>query len=359
MMAPGVRTNLILIVLMTVVGLLLFATATLDDLARMHHGSELRHFIEAMTGALTVLLLIPGVRWVVRRDPISRATWRSAVPIALLAMAVYTAAHTTLILLTRTVIFPLAGLGPYDYGIMLYRYPMEAANDVLGFSIMYGAIYVIRRLERGRAAELAAAELRTKLAQAQLENLRLQLHPHFLFNTLNAISAVMYEDVRKADDMLAKLSDFLRIVLESGGVEQVTLEEEMRVEHMYVDIMRTRLERPLRLDVRIAPGARGARIPFMLLQPLIENSIQHGLPTGRGDLDIAIGAEFELGQLVIEIVDNGAGYAADGLHGHGLRNVESRMRQTFGPESSFAIAADPDGGTRVRLSYPCAAGAPA
>lgn len=356
-MAPGVRNNLILVGLMTVIGLLLFATTALDDLARMHHLSELPHFIEEMTGALTVLLLIPAVRWVSRRYPISRTTWPSAVPLAILAMALYTVAHTTLMLLTRSVVFPLVGLGPYDYGIMVYRYPMEAAKDVLAFSIIYGTILVFGRLDRGRAAELAAADLRTKLAQAQLENLRLQLHPHFLFNTLNAISAVMYEDVRKADEMIAKLSDFLRIVLESGGVEHVTLVEEVRVEHMYVDIMRTRLERPLRLDVRIAPSARDARIPFMLLQPLLENSIRHGLPGGRGNLDIAIGAEIECGQLVIEIVDNGAGYVAGGPHGHGLRNVESRLRQTFGPQSSFAIAAAPDGGTRVRLSYPCAAGA--
>ena len=110
---------------------------------------------------------------------------------------------------------------------------------------------------RTRKAELAAAELRAQLAQATLENLRLQLQPHFLFNALNAISAVMYEDVRRADAMLARLSEFLRTVLASDA-QQVPLADELDVEQMYVDVMTARLERALRFDVRVDPAARDA-----------------------------------------------------------------------------------------------------
>src|SRR5260370_20374202 len=156
---------------------------------------------------------------------------------------------------------------------MFYRYPMEASKDVMYFMVMIGCVTLIDRFAEARRVELAAADLQTKLAQAQLENLRLQLHPHFLFNTLNAISSVMYEDVRKADAMLSKLSEFLRTVLASGGVHNVPLDEELAVEKMYVDIMTTRLERNLTLHVEVEDGARDAVVPFMLLQPLLENSI--------------------------------------------------------------------------------------
>ena len=350
------RKRLWLFLLFTVIGLLFFTSYYLDDLARMYAGTALPRFIEEMTGAYSVLLLFPGITYVARRFPISQETWKSALPIALLAAVGFTAAHTTLMLLSRSLIFPLAGLGRYNYGLMSYRYPMEAAKDAISFAVIYGCVYVFAGLARGRAAEIASAELQTKLAEARLENLRLQLHPHFLFNTLNAISAVMYEDVQKADRMLSQLSDFLRIVLESSGVQNVALAEELRVERMYVDIMGTRLERQLRLNVTVASDARDAEIPFMLLQPLLENSIRHGLRSDRSELEIEIAARRSSDRLVIDVIDNGVGYVANGSHGHGLHNVESRLHQTFGVTSSFSIGPRPGGGTHVCLSYPYAEG---
>jgi len=350
---PG--KGLVLFLLFTVVGLLFFASFTLDDLAREHPGTALRRFIEEMTGTYTVLALFPGIAYFARRFPVTRATWRRTVPLACAAAALYTLAHTTLMLVTRTIIFPLAGLGAYDYGLMFYRYPMEGAKDVMIFAVIYGTLVMLARLERGRAAELAAADLQRELAEARLENLRLQLNPHFLFNTLNAISAVMYEDVRKADEMLSKLSDFLRVVLDSSGVQHVSLAEEVRVERMYVDIMGTRLERRVRLNVDVAASAGEAEIPFMLLQPLLENSIRHGLRPGGGALDIEIAAARTNDVVTIDVRDNGAGYVPNGSAGHGLRNVESRLRQTFGPRATFLIGRDTAGGTHVRLSYPCSA----
>jgi two-component system LytT family sensor kinase len=344
-----------LFIVFTLVGLLFSTSFYLDDLARLRGGTWLTRFIEEMTGSYTVLVLFPAIALVARRFPLGGATWRTALPIAGLAALAYTIAHTTLMLLSRSLIFPLTGLGRYDYGVMAYRYPMEAAKDVMTFSVIYGALHVWRIYERGRAAEFAAAGLETKLAQARLENLRLQLHPHFLFNTLNAISAVMYEDVRKADRMLSQLSDFLRVVLDSSGVRHVRLSEELRVERMYVEIMRTRLERQLRLTVSVAADAADAEIPFMLLQPLLENSIRHGLRSDRSALDIDIAAQRARHLVIIDVVDNGLGYVSGGACGHGLRNVASRLEHTFGADASFSIVARPTGGTHVRLSYPYAA----
>ena len=343
-MKKRLRTGLAVFLLYTVIGLLFFASQYFDDLARMQYGTAPRRFIEEMTGAYSALLLFPGILWLAKRFPIDKRTWKLAVPITLLAAIVYTALHTTLMALSRSAIFPLAHLGTYDYGIMVYRYPMEAAKDDIFFWFIYGCVYFWQWRE-------GTLQLQAQLARAQLKNLRLQLHPHFLFNTLNAISSVMYEDVRKADEMLAKLSDFLRTVLDYSGVEEVPLCEELRVEEMYVEIMRTRLEQKLSFKTQVAPDTADSMVPFMLLQPLIENSIKHGSIEGH-PLTIEIDAKMLDGKLQLRITDDGKGISEITGRGHGLGNVRSRLEHTFADEAPLAIQASPKGGTQVTVLLP-------
>jgi signal transduction histidine kinase len=341
--------------LYTAIGLLLFSYRWLEDLSGGRTGTILWRFIDEMTGVYTALAALPIVFWAARRFPISRCTWKSAVPIAIGAAIVYSAIHTTLMWLTRSALYPATGQGPYDYGNMLFRYPMEASNDLISFATISGFIYFFDRMADARHAELAAADLQAKLAEAQLENLSLQLNPHFLFNTLNAVSAVMYEDVRKADAMLAKLSDFLRTVLAANGVHQVPLDEELGVERKYVEIMTARLEQRLALRVRVDEDAAEAVVPFMILQPLLENSIRHGTPADRGALDIEIGVARRNGSTVIRVSDDGTGFApGSGGGGHGLALVRSRLGHMYGDAASFTIARGHDGGTEAILTFPYA-----
>lgn len=341
--------------LFTAIGLLFFSYYLLGDLARHVTGTALPRFIEEMTGAYTAVIVLPIVIWTLKRVPFSAAKW----PLALLAqfggMIVYTVGHTTLMAISRGVIFPLVGLGTYDYGIMRFRYPMEASQDVIIYAIVVGFAYVFDRLRQAREAEMHTAELQTRLAQAQLDNLKLQLHPHFLFNTLNAISSVMYEDVAKADAMLAQLSDFLRLVLDSSGVHEVSLERELTVERMYVDIMKTRLESRLNLLLDVEPGLHDAAIPFMVLQPLIENSIKHGLPPGSNTLDIAVVARKEGATTVIAVRDNGVGLRSSGMpEHHGLANVRSRLAHMYGSAAALTVMPAIDRGTQATLRIPFA-----
>jgi two-component system, LytTR family, sensor kinase len=348
-------TAVFIFALFTAIGLLFFSYHVLDDLARHQPGTALPRFIEEMTGAYTAIIVLPIVIWTMSRVPFTRRTW----PLALLAqaggMVVYTVGHTTLMAITRDALFPLARLGHYQYGIMSYRYPMEASQDVIIYAIVAGFVYVFGRLAQARKAEVRAADLQTRLAQAQLENLKLQLHPHFLFNTLNAISTVMYEDVGKADAMLAQLSDFLRLVLDSSGVHEVPLDRELTVERMYVDIMKTRLESRLNLSLDVEPELREAAVPFMLLQPLLENSIRHGLVPESNALDIAIVARREGASTVIDVQDNGIGIGANGAsEHHGLANVRSRLSHMYGESAGFTIAPANGGGTLATLRIPFA-----
>jgi two-component sensor histidine kinase len=344
-----------LLLLYTAIGLLLSSYRYLEDLASRRMGTLVPRFIDEMTGVYTALAAIPIIFWTTRRFPITRHTWKTAVPIAFAGAIVYSATHTTLMWLSRTALYPAAGLGPYDYGNMFFRYPMEASNDLISYATISGFIYFFDRMAAARRAELAAADLQAKLAEAQLENLRLQLNPHFLFNTLNAISAVMYEDLAKADEMLTKLSDFLRIVLASNGVHQVPIDEELDVERKYVEIMTARLEQRLVLRVRVDEDAGAAIVPFMILQPLLENSIRHGTPADRGALDIEIGVARRNGATIVSVRDDGVGFAPNGAAGHGLELVRSRLAHMYGDAASFTIARGDTGGTQAVLTFPYAA----
>jgi LytS/YehU family sensor histidine kinase len=261
--------------------------------------------------------------------------------------------------ISRIAVYAVLGFGWYDYGNMFYRYPMEAAGDSLDYLLILGLIYLFSAAGAARRAEIKEAELETKLAEAKLENLQLQLQPHFLFNTLNAISSVMYEDVAKADQMLRQVSEFMRLVLASGGVQSVPVDEELRVEQMYVDIMKTRLERNLVLEVRVEAGTNNALVPFMLIQPLLENSIRHGMGSARGSIDLEIGVTRRNGSMVIEVADDGVGYDDSATNGIGISNILSRLEYMYGDRASFAIARRENGGTLATVTLPYVEGSPA
>jgi len=331
----------------TGIGLFFSLHQFLNDVTWHQYGTAPNRFLEEMTGAYSSMVLLPFLTWLAARFPFTCGAKLRALIANAVAVIPYTLAHTTLIAISRSLIAPLIGLGTYHYGDMLYRYPMEAAGDAVYFALLMTTIYFINYF-------VATQDIATKLAQAQLENLRLQLQPHFLFNTLNAISSVMYEDVEKADRMLAQVSDYMRLVLASGGVEEIGLDEELRMERMYIDIMKTRLERSLALDVRVADAARGATVPFMLLQPLLENSIRHGMGSSRSSIELAIDVTRTGGSTVISVSDNGLGFDASAPRGIGLANIAARLAYLYGDRAHFTIAAREGGGTLATLNLPFA-----
>lgn len=351
------------------VGLLMFAGFTLlaclntahyyfDDLTRGHQGTFAQRAIEEFTGAYGAFLLVPMIAWFARRFCFGTSLVRALAGNAVGAL-LYSGLHTTIDWGSRIALYWVFGLGWYDYGNMLWRYPMELAGDIFDYSLLLGLVMLFTYLMNARKAEVKEAELEGKLAEAKLENLRLQLQPHFLFNTLNAISSVMYEDVSKADQMLTQVSEFMRLVLASGGVQSITVDEELRIERMYVDIMKTRLERNLMLDVHVDDGARTALVPFMVLQPLLENSIRHGMGSTRTSIDLEIDVARQNGSTVIQVADDGVGYCDDAVHGIGLSNIVSRLEYMYGGRASFAIGARDDGGTLATLTLPYVEGSDA
>src|SRR5262249_13687456 len=155
-------------------------------------------------------------------------------------------------------------------------------------------------------------QLETRLAQAQLEALKMQLHPHFLFNTLNSISALLHKDVETADKIIARLGDFLRMTLRKFTPQEITVAQELGFLKCYLDIERIRFHDRLTVEMQIQPEAEGAQVPNLLLQPIVENAIRHGISATSSPGKLTIRAACSDGKLRIQVKDNGPGLKNNG-----------------------------------------------
>src|SRR5438445_4632432 len=301
--------------LFTALGFLSFSYRYLDDLARGHVGTFPRRLLEEATGVYSVLLLLPLILRFARVYLFEKKGWLVLVSKHLAGAVAFSAAHTTIMAFSRHFLFPLVGQGPYDYGIMFFRYPMELSSDLISYTVFVTVFYYLERLLIAQAQQLPAAELRTELAQAQLENLRLQLQPHFLFNTLNTISSVMYEDIRAADAMITQLGDLLRLTLQASRTHEIPLAEELEITRLYLDLMQKRFENKLRVTYAVDSSLNESLVPQLILHPLLENSLRHGKKSGTGAMELSIGAHRENGSLILQVSDTGCGLGEAGLSG--------------------------------------------
>ncbi|HEU4565802.1 MAG TPA: histidine kinase [Gemmatimonadaceae bacterium] len=340
----------------TAVGLLFFGYYYLDDVVRGHATPWLEPFIEEMTGSYGAVILVPWMVWVARRFPLRRHTWLRSLPAHIGGVILFSIAHTSLNWLSRALIFPLAGLGTYRYGRMPLRYAMEFPNDVLVWALVVAGVYAVDHIRAARDADVRAARLETQLARTQLENLRLRLQPHFLFNALNTISSVMYDDPRAADRMLGQLAELLRLSLRGADAQEVTLGEEVAFLERYLDIMRARFEERLAVRLEVPDDARAALVPSLLLQPLVENAIRHGNTSRTGAGRVEVLARRDDGALVVEVADDGPGLAVSAdealAKGLGLSSTVARLRQLYGDRQAVALRNDRDGGLRVTVRLP-------
>jgi two-component system, LytTR family, sensor kinase len=351
------RTWIVLFLVYTLIAVLLTGYKYLDDLTRQHPGTFYLRVLEEGTGVYSVFLLLPLVFRYARVYLFERKGWLKLGIFHLAAAVVFSAVHTSMMASTRHFLSPLMGLGAYDYGIMSYRYPMEFSNDLIGFTVIVGLYSFYQRLRIAQAQQLAAAELRTELVQAQLENLRLQLQPHFLFNTLNTISSVMYEDVRAADAMITQLSDLLRLTLRASRAHEIPLAEELQITRLYLDLMQKRFENKLRVSYAIDASLNETLVPQLILQPLLENSLRHGMKSGNGAMELSITAHRENGSLILQVCDTGCGLEGDSPgqlfgRGLGLCNIRDRLTHLYGERQEFSIANRPSGGAEVTLRVP-------
>jgi LytS/YehU family sensor histidine kinase len=220
------------------------------------------------------------------------------------------------------------------------------ANNFFPYWMLVGVGHAIVYARRIRERD-------EQLARAELHALKLQLQPHFLFNTLNTISTYVRADPNIAQRMITRLSDLLRRVLDSEGVEEVTLREELELVGAYLDIEQVRFEDRLRVEWRIDPEALCACVPHLVLQPIVENAIRHGIAPQSREGRLQIDARRRDSSLELAVRDNGAGMCtSNGSGGRGLANTRDRLRQLYGDRQSVRVVTPPDGGCTVELTVP-------
>jgi hypothetical protein len=288
-------------------------------------------------------LLAPLVMLLAARMPVSRR--RLAWPLAVHIPASIGIAAVKLVaeaMLVRAITGP--GRVPFTL--------LKIHLTVLTYWAIVAAVQYAGQQRLSRERELRAARLQTELARAQVESLKMQIHPHFLFNTLNAIAGLMREDVEAADTMLAQLSELLRGTLQTEGVQEVPLSEELRLLGAYLAIQQTRFGDRLRIDIDVPDGCLRIAVPTLILQPLVENAIRHGFSATPGAGCIAIRVSSEPGRLRIDVIDEGPGPPQPLREGYGLRNTRSRLHALHGDAATLSVDPVSPRGARARLDLP-------
>jgi signal transduction histidine kinase len=313
-------------------------------------------FLWEMTGIYTFLALLPGLVLVTRRFPITRATLATRLPLHLAVFTAFAVTHTLLMWGTRTLLYRLLGWGAYHYGAMRYRFFMEGTKQLVGYALVYALVAMADYARRNRERELRAARLERELTEARLAALKMQLNPHFLFNTLNMISSHVHEAPDTAEEMIAHLSDFLRLTLRHAQTQEVPLATELEFVHAYLAIMKARFESRLAVELGFDEAAREALVPHLVLQPLVENALMHAVgEEGRpGRLRLSASRRGDRLRLVVE--DNGPGLSTEGGdavgRGVGLTNTAERLRHLYGDDQRVVFDSADGGGCRVELDLP-------
>jgi LytS/YehU family sensor histidine kinase len=223
---------------------------------------------------------------------------------------------------------------------------------VLTYWAMVGVCHALNYQRKYRERELRASQLETWLAQSQLQLLKAQLHPHFLFNTLNTISALMQTDLERADQMVARLGDLLRHSLDNFSVQEVPLWRELGFVDTYLEIEQVRFGPRLHIERDIDPDVLESLVPSLFLQPLVENALRHGIGPRPGTGHLILRAQRRETGVHLEIEDDGVGLPAGYREGIGLANTRARLRQLYGDEHGLRLQPGGQGGVCVRVDLP-------
>ncbi|MFP5356081.1 MAG: histidine kinase, partial [Gemmatimonadota bacterium] len=307
----------------------------------------------ALAVAWVWALLTPLVFRLTRRVAPARVGWVPSV----LAHAVSAIACAALVTWWRRLVLSIAANWAPEPYLPALLYWIDVWLFVYASLVVMGHALAVRRRYVDRTVR--AHLLEAQLARAQLQFLELQLQPHFLFNALNAISELAHEAPHAAERMLRRLQALLSISLERSGRDEVTLDEELAALEPYLDIQRTRFSDWLSVGVAVPAALRRALVPHLILQPLVENAIRHGLSVRQGAGKVIVRAERKGDRLVMRVEDDGVGLrhgerARDNARreGIGLRNASERLRQLYGSDHRFELRDAPSGGVTVELEIP-------
>ncbi len=291
-----------------------------------------------------------------RNYPFELKRWKSRLAVLLLGSVLVSLDKVGLDVLFERLVpgqFQMTRRGLSDLELFSIFFNARFVNYMLVYWAVLGLSQTLDFYRKFRERELRASQLEAQLAQAQLQVLKMQLHPHFLFNTLHAVSALMHQDVEVADRMIARLGELLRATLESVGTHRVPLAQELEFIKPYLEIEQARLGPRLAVRLEIDPEATGALVPNLILQPLVENAIRHGIGPRPAGGRIEIRAHRHGGRLALQISDNGRGLAANYREGVGVANTRARLAGLYDRAGHrFALENRAGGGVTVTVDLP-------
>ena len=307
----------------------------------------LRAAIEDASSVLVWALLTPVVLELARRHPIRGAARRRS-------LAVHAAAGLLLASASTVIHY---GVATYTYASGPYwvrHYFLVIYSELLKYAGLAAAGHFFDVYRRYRDRELHASRLETQLARAHLHALEMQIQPHFLFNTLNSISELVSHDPPGAELMIAQLGDLLRMTIDSGVHQEVPLSHELAFVGTYLEIERTRYQDRLSVKKQVDPDVLDCLVPNLILQPIVENAVRHGLSPRVAPGTVTILARRVDGAVRITVRDDGRGLPPPGQRRErvGIGNTRTRLRQTYGDAHRFEMADAPGGGTLVMIEIP-------
>jgi len=305
------------------------------------------------------VVLAPVALWLRRRWPLERGSLKRALPVHLVAVMLLCAVHSVVVLITNWLIMqtgqPFAEM---QFSVLLaYWWLRDLPFAALFYGLILGIGSALDYYRQFRERQLRASQLEAQLAQAELQMLKMQLHPHFLFNTLNGITGLVRDnDNAAAVQMLVGLSDLLRQTLDNAGKQEVRLAEELEWLELYLKLQQIRFSDRLQVSINAEPEALDALVPNLITQPLVENAIRHGLAPRAAPVSVSLSAQRKSGRLELKVVDDGVGlpeaWALASSKGVGLLNTEARLRQLYGSDFVFEVRNREQGGVEALIAIP-------
>jgi two-component system, LytTR family, sensor kinase len=298
-------------------------------------------------------LFAPAIVWLSARVRFERSRYLYAALFHLTASALFSLLQLTLeTALTRALQPARTGAPSFTESL---RFVLETGShfNLIAYWGVLCASYALVYHRRNQERDLRATQLEARLAQARLQVLEMELQPHFLFNTLNTVSALVHRDPDAAERMIARLGDLLRLTLDHSAQQEVTLEQELELLQRYLEIEQTRFRDRLTVNVEVEPAALSARVPRLLLQPIVENAIRHGIARRSAPGRIDVGVVRRAGALMLTVSDNGPGLRERPVQpGIGLSNTRERLRQLYRDGHSLELRDRPEGGLAVTVAIP-------
>jgi signal transduction histidine kinase len=350
------KTWLLILGLWTLPGLYFAVQVYLQRAFENHPITLTQALLRGLTFWLLWAVSSPLILWLARTFHIPRREWLDGLLFHLPAGLIFSLAHLLLYVFVTS--WLSNGLPPNSFSALLSEFQPVFISSFAWWSLVYWTIliacYAFDYYRRYQEGALKASQLEAQLAQAQLQALKMQLHPHFLFNTLHSISALMREDAELADHMIARLGDFLRLTLVNSGEQETTLQQELKFLRCYLEIEQIRFQDRLQTKVEIESALMEALVPNLFLQPIVENAIRHGIAQQNSHGLITVRVRQNNGRLQIEVQDNGPGLNSNdhGKSGVGLANTRARLQQLYGEDHSFEMTNVADGGLVVKLEIP-------